>query len=217
MTTLSAIRVLVVDDHEMFTQSVMRLLGDEDDLDVVGGACTMGDAVALAVELAPDVVVMDHRLPDGDGITATTIIRDAASGPNVLLLTGDTDERLLARAIESGCSGFLTKDRAAQELVEAIRAVAQGEAWIPPHLITRLLPHLNRTTRGLGSDLTPRELDVLRLAAEGLANAAIAERLYLSVNTVRNHVQNAITKLHAHSKLEAVAVAVREGVISFPK
>lgn len=210
------ITVLVVDDHEMFTQSVVRVLSDHDDMRVVAGVGTVAQAVAVAQQAEPEVVVMDHRLPDGDGITAAGLIRQSRPSTRILLLTGDRDERLLVQALEAGCAGFVTKDKAVTELVEAIRVVATGESWVPPELVAKLLPRLHRTYRGLGSDLTPRELDVLRLAAEGLTNGMIAERLYLSVNTVRNHVQNAITKLDAHSKLEAVAVAVREGIISFP-
>lgn len=217
MTGHRGITVLLVDDHEMFADALIRMLRQEADIDVVGSVGTVAGAVELAQRTTPDVVVMDHRLPDGDGITASVLVRQHRPATNVLLLTGDTDERLLVRAIESGCSGFLTKDKAVRELVEAIRVVAGGESWVPPELITRLLPRLNRTYRGLGSDLTTRELEVLRLAAEGKTNAAIAASLHLSVNTVRNHMQNAISKLQAHSKLEAVSVAVREGIITYPR
>ncbi|HEX2040099.1 MAG TPA: response regulator transcription factor [Acidimicrobiales bacterium] len=211
-----ATRVLVVDDHEMVAQSVVRILSDEPDLEVVGTAGDVETAVARAREERPDVVVMDYQLPDGDGVAATVRIREDRPDAVVLLLTGTGNEALLVRAIEAGCAGFLTKQKAVTELVAAIRVVASGDAWIPPELVTSLLPKLQRTEKGLGHDLTPRELDVLRLAAEGLPNAAIGERLGLSVNTVRNHMQSAIGKLGAHSKLEAVSVAVREGIISYP-
>ena len=210
------ISVLVVDDHEMVAQSVVRMLDDEPDIEVVGIAGDVATAVARARESRPDVVVMDYQLPDGDGVAATVLVREERPETVVLLLTGSGSEQLLVRAVEAGCAGFLTKHRAVTDLVAAIRVVASGDAWIPPELITSLLPRLDRTHRGVGSDLTPRELDVLRLAAEGLPNAGIGERLGLSVNTVRNHMQNAIGKLGAHSKLEAVAVAVREGIISYP-
>jgi DNA-binding NarL/FixJ family response regulator len=132
---------------------------------------------------------------------------------NVLLLTGDDDPRLVGRAIEAGCMGFLTKDRAITELLDAVYTLAAGDAFVPGDLLTHLLPTLGRSQQGLGSDLTPRELEVLRLAAAGMANSSIAATLYLSVNTIRNHVQNAITKLGAHSKLEAVTLALRERLI----
>jgi DNA-binding NarL/FixJ family response regulator len=209
-------RVLVVDDHEMVAQSVVRILADEPDLEVVGIAGDVATAVDQARRKRPDVVVMDYQLPDGDGVSATVRIREERPDAVVLLLTGDDDESLLVRAVEAGCAGFLTKQRAVTELVRAIRVVAAGDAWIPPDLITSLLPKLHRTDKGLGHDLTPRELDVLRLAAEGLPNARIGERLGLSVNTVRNHMQGAIAKLGAHSKLEAVSIAVRERIITYP-
>jgi DNA-binding NarL/FixJ family response regulator len=211
-----SIRVLVVDDHEMVAQSVVRIFADEADFEVVGIAGDVESAVARAREDRPDVVVMDYQLPDGDGVAATVRIREERPETVVLLLTGSGNEQLLVRAIEAGCAGFMTKQKAVTELVHAIRVVASGDAWIPPELITSLLPQLHRTQRGVGSDLTPRELDMLRLAAEGLPNARIGERLDLSVNTVRNHMQSAISKLGAHSKLEAVSVAVREGIISYP-
>ena len=119
-------------------------------------------------------------------------------------------------AIDAGCSGFLTKDRAAAEVAEAVRATAAGEALISPSLLARLLPKLNRTPRAIGADLTDRELEILSLLARGWNNKLIAGELYLSVNTVRNYVQSVLTKLGAHSKLEAVSTAVREGIVSFP-
>lgn len=212
----AAIRVLLVDDHEMFAQSLVRVLSEEANVEVVAAVGTVAGAAEAVHRTSPDVVVMDYQLPDGDGITLASHIRETTPATKVLLLTGGGDDRLLVQAIEAGCAGFLTKDRAVSELVEAITAVAAGDAWVPPALVSLLLPRLQRAYRGLGSDLTTREIQVLRLAARGLTNAAIAKELYLSVNTVRNHVQNAIAKLDAHSKLEAVSVAVREGIITFP-
>ena len=159
---------------------------------------------------------MDYQLPDGDGIDTAQRIRAEHPEIKVLMLTAQNKDNVLVRAIEAGCAGFVTKDKALAELLDAIRVVATGEAWIPPELVSRLLPRLKRTYRGVGSDLTTREIEVLQLAARGLANSAIAKELHISVNTARNHVQNAIGKLRAHSKLEAVAVAVREGIIEYP-
>ena len=123
---------------------------------------------------------------------------------------------MLISAIEAGCCGFLTKDGAADEVAKAVRLAAAGESLISPKQLARLLPKLNRNYQAPGSDLTEREHQVLVLLAEGLANAAIAKQLHLSVNTVRNYVQAILTKLGAHSKLEAVATGVREGIISYP-
>ncbi|MDQ3756696.1 MAG: response regulator transcription factor [Actinomycetota bacterium] len=209
-------RVLVVDDHEMVAQGVVRLLADVPDFELLGVATSVRAALERARAEQPDVVVMDYQLPDGDGVAATVRIRQERPETVVLLLTGSDDDDLLVRAIEAGCAGFLTKQKAVTDLVSAIRVVAAGDAWIPPELIAGLLPRLHKTQKGIGSDLTPRELDVLRLAAEGLSNARIGESLDVSVNTVRNHMQSAIGKLGAHSKLEAVSVAVREGIIDYP-
>lgn len=213
---MTPIRVLLVDDHAMFAQSLVHLLSCDPSIEVVGAMGTVADGLEAARNRPVDVLVVDYQLPDGDGIALAAGVQAEVPGAKVLMLTGTRDERVLVRAIETGCSGFVTKDKAVDELISAIKAVASGDAWIPSSLVGYLLPRLQRTYRGVGSDLTNREIEVLELAARGMTNAAIAEELYLSVNTVRNHVQNAIAKLGAHSKLEAVAVAVREGRIRYP-
>ena len=210
------IRALLVDDHQMFLDSLVRAFRDEADIEVVGTAGTLADGLREASERRPDVVVMDLQLPDGDGIEGARRLLDLVPRTTVLLLTGDDDRRVVARAIEAGCMGFLTKGRAIIELLDAVRALAAGDAYVPGDLLADLLPRVGQTSRGVGSDLTARELDVLRLAAGGKTNQAIADALYLSVNTIRNHVQNAIAKLDAHSKLEAVTIALREQLIDLP-
>ncbi|HMD46295.1 MAG TPA: response regulator transcription factor [Acidimicrobiales bacterium] len=209
----AAVRVLVIDDHLMLAESVARILGAEDDMEVVGVAANSADGVRLAAEFSPDVVVADYQLPDATGAATAASIRAIHPETRVLILTGHDDDRLLADALEAGCSGFLTKDKAVEELVAAVHHVHAGEVYIPPNMLAGLLPRLNRKNRGLGSDLTPREMEVLRLLGEGASNQAIADRLYLSLHTVRHHVQSVLTKLNAHSKLEAVVIATREGLI----
>ena len=216
MSESEVVRVVLVDDHEILLESLFHLLSDQPGIEVTARARTAAEAVDACRAAPPDIVVMDYHLPDGDGIDTAQRIRAEHPAIKVLMLTAQNKESILLRAIEAGCAGFVTKDRAVAELLDAIRVVASGEAWIPPELVTRLLPRLKRTYRGVVADLTPREIEVLRLAARGLANGAIAEELHISVNTARNHVQNAIAKLQAHSKLEAVAVAVREGIIDYP-
>jgi DNA-binding NarL/FixJ family response regulator len=203
---------MVVDDQRMFAESVARLLDNEADIEVVGVAGTAANAVELAAELAPDVAVVDFRLPDGDGASVTREVLATSPTTNVLILTGASDERLLLAAVEAGCSGFLTKDRALTELVTAVRFASSGESYIPTQLLASLLPKLRGERRGLGADLTRRELEMLHLVRAGTPTATIAEQLYLSVFTVRNHVRNILAKLGAHSKLEAVAIATREGL-----
>jgi DNA-binding NarL/FixJ family response regulator len=164
----------------------------------------------------PRVVLLDQQLPGRDGLSVARDIKARNADVMIVMVTGAPDDRVLLGAIDAGCSGFLTKDRLVDEVVESVRAAAAGEVLIPPSLLARLLPQLNRTSRGIGGDLSPRELEVLELLATGATNKAIAEQLYLSVNTIRNHVQQVLVKLGAHSKLEAVSIAVREGIIRYP-
>ena len=210
------ITVLVTDDHAMFAQGVVRSLQEEDDIVVVGTAGSVEESVAAARMHAPDVVLMDYELPDGTGVDAAERIKAELPETKVVMVTSYTDEGVLVRAIEAGCSGYVTKHKVIEEVVSAVRAAAAGEALISPAMLARLLPKLRPTKRGVGADLTSREIEVLSLLAEGLANQAIADKLVISVHTVRHHVQNIITKLQAHSKLEAVARAAREGIIRYP-
>ena len=207
------IRVVVVDDHEMFAQGLTAILGADPSIEVVASAGTVEEGCATVRLHKPDVVLMDYELPDGDGATATERIKDEAPSTQVVMVTSFDDEGVLVRAIEAGASGFITKHKAVQEVAAAVRAAHAGEALISPSLLARLLPKLRQNPRGVGADLTPREIEVLKLLATGASNQQIAEELVLSLHTVRNHVQNVIGKLGTHSKLEAVATAVREGII----
>jgi putative two-component system response regulator len=207
------IRVLVVDDHEIFVESVVRLLGSQPTVKVVGTAATVTLAEQAAVAQGPDVILMDFELPDGDGIAATQRIRTLMPAAKVVMLTGRTHHQAFVRAIGVGCAGFIAKTDSVEKLVGAIRAAHEGDALTPVTDLPELLGGLSPTSRGLGSALGPRELEILRLVAGGLPNKAIAERLYISLNTVRNHVQSILYKLDAHSRLEAVANAVREGLV----
>ena len=212
----TTVGVLIVDDHRMFSESLARLLTDEDGIEVLGVAGTGSDAIDMADRLHPNVVLMDYQLPDRDGVAATLEVKHRNPSVMVVMLTGSTEDRVLLAAIDAGCSGFLTKDRAAAEVVHAVRAAAVGEALISPALLARLLPKLNRTQRSLGEDLSDREREILGLLSRGMTNKVIAGELFLSVNTIRNHVQSVLAKLGAHSKLEAVSTAVREGIIDYP-
>ena len=212
----ATIGVLIVDDHRMFAESLARLLSDEPGIEVLGVAATGAHAIELVSTLHPRVVLMDYQLPDRDGVLLTAEVRRTNPEVMVVMLTGSTDDRVLLAAIDAGCSGFLTKDRAAAEVADAVRAAAVGEALISPALLARLLPKLNRTHRSIGEDLSDREREILSFLARGWSNKVIAAELFLSVNTIRNHVQSILGKLGAHSKLEAVATAVREGIIDYP-
>lgn len=212
--TIETIRVLIIDDHAVFADGLAALLASEPDLDVAGIAGTVDDAGPLAAATQPDVVLMDYELADGTGVDATARVLAACPTAKVVMLTSFTDDAVLLAAIEAGVSGFITKHRAGHEVLDAVRAAAAGEALVSPALLARLLPRLRREPVREASKLTARELEVLELLAEGLSNQAIADRLNVSLNTVRNHVQNVLTKLHAHSRLEAVAAAVRRGLIN---
>lgn len=216
MTVAPSIRVLIVDDHRMFAESLARLLSAEDGIEVVATVTTASDGAAAAARHCPDVVLLDQGLPDGDGTAVASDIRRRDAAVNVVMLTGAPDEGVLAAAIEAGCCGFLTKDRAAVEVVAAVRAAARGDAVISPAALARLLPKLRSTHRSGASELTAREQQVVALLARGLSNKEIATELHLSLNTIRNYVQGALVKLGAHSKLQAVALAVRTGVIDYP-
>ncbi len=209
------IRVLLVDDQTMFLEGMSGLLAAVDGIDVVATATTAAEAQAAAQSHAPDVVLLDFGLPDGDGASVAEWIRGRMPATKVVMLTQFVDESIVLRAIDAGCSGYITKTEPVQQLVDAIQAAHAGEALIGSAMLARLLPRLRRTHRGLGSDLTPREREVLDCLGRGMVNQDIADELFVSLNTVRSHVQNILTKLGAHSKLEAAAIAVREGIITF--
>lgn len=211
------IRLLVVDDHEMFAEGVARMLGTRPELKVVATVGTMRGGIDAAMRYQPDVVLMDFGLPDGDGVTGTQQIKLLVPGVKVLMLTGRDDQEALVAAMAAGCSGFVRKEETVDTLVEAVLLAFEGEIiQRNSEVIIPLLGRLTPTRRGLGSDLTPREVEVLRHMATGAPNKQIARTLQVSLNTVRNHAQKILVKLEAHSKLEAVSTAVREGLIGYP-
>lgn len=205
--------MLLVDDHQMVLQGFEAALAPADDIAVVGAVSNGADAQDAARRLHPDVVLIDFGLPDIDGAAAAAEIRRHRPETKVVMVTGLVDEAVVLRALEAGCSGYITKHQPVDQLLGAVRAAAAGEALISPAMLTKLLPRLRRTHHHLGSDLTSREREVLRLLSQGMSNQAIGAELYVSVNTVRSHVQNVLTKLGAHSKLEAAAIAAREGLV----
>jgi DNA-binding NarL/FixJ family response regulator len=215
LSTLSdVVRILVVDDHAMFATSLALALEQEQGFSVLGTAATLGEARSWVATQPPDVLLIDHRLPDGLGVQALPELKRLAPGMRIVLMSAAVDDSALVTAIESGASGFLSKSATVEELVQAIRAAAAGEVLVSPALLARLLPRLRRDRLGVGTELTPREVEVLEVLSHGLSNGDIARELGISVNTVRNHVQNILAKLGVHSKLEALAVAVREGIIN---
>lgn len=212
---MRVLRVLIVDDHEVFGTSLARTLADEDDLDVVGAVTTVGEAVRLAAG-SVDVVLADFRLAEGDGVELTRTLRAQHPNITVVMLTASNDDAVLAAALDAGCSGFVTKAEPLDTVLAAIRGAAAGEAIVTPALLARLLPRLGSTQRGRNPDLTAREREVLNLITQGMTNQEIAQTLFLSRDTVRNHVASILSKLGVHSKLQAAAAASRRGLIRLP-
>jgi DNA-binding NarL/FixJ family response regulator len=209
----SPIRVLVVDDHEMLATALARVLDEEPDMVSAGVAPTLASARSLIPTTTPDVVLLDHRLPDGDGVAALAELRALRPSARFVVLTASTADSVLVAAIEGGAAGFVSKTRGLDEVTSAVRSAAQGEVVISPEMLARLLPRLHRGGAGNSQELTEREREVLGLLAEGLSNAAMAQRLTVSVFTVRNHLANLSAKLGAHSKLEVLSIAIREGLV----
>jgi DNA-binding NarL/FixJ family response regulator len=206
-----SIRIVVVDDHQMVADTLVRALTAEHDMDVVAVAGTVAGALDEVRLQRPDVVVLDFHLPDGTGADGITALKGAVPTIEVVVITGDIDGDGVFAAIDAGCLGFVTKDRAVDELISAVRAVSRGEPAISPAVLRRLVKR-NERQRDLGL-LTPRELAVLERLAAGCSNDTIAAELFVSTSTVRNHIQSVLSKLDAHSKLEAVVKGVIAGYV----
>jgi DNA-binding NarL/FixJ family response regulator len=204
------IRVAIVDDHAMVAESLKRLLEAEHDMQVVALAVNVAGAIEVARMCQPDVMVMDYVLPDGDGVSATTVIRGEWPGMKVLLLTGSSSSDVVAAALDAGCVGYVEKTNASASLTAAVRSVHAGEAVLPQAKLGSLLA---RGDPGPDAILTKREREILKRLETGASNKAIARELTVSLNTIRTHVQSILKKLGAHSKLEAVSLARKQGVL----
>lgn len=210
------IRVFVVDDHRMFRQAVAAALDEETDMEVVDSVGTLADARRLLQVTEVDVVLLDQRLPDGQGTHAAAELRALRPGARVVLVTAAAETSVLSEALAAGCAGFVTKGDSIEELAAAVRAAATGATAVSPGMLGRLTGADGRSESSLIEPLTPRETAVLLCLADGLANEEISRRLFISIHTLRNHIQSIIGKLGAHSKLEAVSIAIREGLITAP-
>jgi len=197
------------------------LLSVEDDIEVVGEA---GDGVAateLAAATVPDVILMDVRMPKRSGIEACLAIKEVAPTARIIMLTVSDEEADLYEAVKNGASGYLLKDSSIDEVAQAVRVVADGQSLISPSMAIKLLDEFKQMSRADRHQvptprLTERELEVLKLVAQGLNNREIAKRLFISENTVKNHVRNILEKLQLHSRMEAVMYAVREKLLDIP-
>jgi DNA-binding NarL/FixJ family response regulator len=215
------IRVLVVDDQELFRRGLVMLLGVEPGIEVVGEAGDGVEGTNLAASAAPDVVLLDVRMPKRSGIEACTAIKETVPSAKIIMLTVSDEEADLYEAVKSGASGYLLKDSSIEEVAQAVRVVADGQSLISPSMAVKLIDEFKQMSRPErdqvpGLRLTERELEVLRLVAKGLNNREIARQLYISENTVKNHVRNILEKLQLHSRMEAVMYAVREKLLDIP-
>jgi DNA-binding NarL/FixJ family response regulator len=199
-------RVLIVEDHQVVAEGLAALINDQKDMTVVGKAGTVAEAIAQATELQPDIVLVDFRLTDGTGADAATAIRQMRPETRLIFLTREDSDAARFAALEAGASGFIHKSRAAQDVVDAIRTVADGGNLFTPRGIAQLISNRREVEAQLDR-LTAREKEVLRLMAEGIASREIASKLGISYTTVRTHIRSLGSKLGVHSKLEAIVKA----------
>lgn len=208
------IRVLIADDHMVVRQGTRMLLLDEADVEVVGEASDGREAVQLALDLRPDVVLMDLSMPQMDGVEAIRQLADQAPEIRVLLLTGSGSEERSVEALEAGALGYLSKTARREEILEALRRVHAGEPSLPPEITRLLLARLGEADSGteLVDPLTEREEEVLALVAEGMSNRDIAGSLHVSETTVRTHVSHILGKVGVKNRVQAALFALRTGV-----
>jgi NarL family two-component system response regulator LiaR len=211
-----SIRVFIADDHPIVRRGIRNLLETEADIQVVGEADNGRDAIAAVERLVPDVVLMDLIMPEIDGIEATRRIRGRLESVRILVLTSFATDDKVFPAIKAGALGYLIKDTAPEELVRAIRQVHQGEPTLHPAIAQKMLHEIAHSSDQPPSPepLTPREMEVLKLVAQGLSNQEIAQKLVVSVATVYTHVSNILGKLHLASRTQAALYALREGLAS---
>jgi two-component system response regulator DevR len=199
-------RVMIVEDHQVVAEGLAALINDQDDMKVIGHSGSVAESIARAAELKPDLVLIDYRLTDGTGADAASGIRQMRPEAKLIFLTREDSDAARFAALEAGASAFIHKSRAAQGVVEAIRAVAQGRSLFTPRTIAQLLSSRREVDAQL-ERLTPREKEVLRMMAEGTSSREIAAKLGISYTTVRTHIRSLGGKLGVHSKLEAIVKA----------
>lgn len=203
------IKILVADDHPMLREGLVAVLATQPDFEVAGEAADGAETVRLAGTLEPDVVLLDLEMPGTDGVAALGELRAAGSEARALVFTAyDTDERILG-ALRAGAQGYLLKGASRDEIFSAIRTVAAGGSLLEPSVTARLLENID----GAPGDLTPRELEVLTLLADGMPNGEIAGKLFVTERTVKFHVGSILTKLDAANRTEAARIAARRGLV----
>jgi DNA-binding NarL/FixJ family response regulator len=215
------IRVLIVDDHALFRRGLEMVLSGEPGIEVIGEGGDGLEAVQKARDLTPDVILMDIRMPRRGGIEACAAIKEAVPSAKIVMLTISDEEEDLFEALKAGATGYLLKEIAIDEVPQAVRAVHGGQSLISPSMASKLIAEFTalakrseeRQQQVPAPRLTDREMEVLRLVARGLGNREIARELFISENTVKNHVRNILDKLQLHSRMEAVVYAVRERML----
>ncbi len=215
------IRILIADDHELFRRGLRMVLEDEDDIEVVGEVGDGLSAVEVALAETPDVMVLDVRMPQLSGIEAAGRIKESLPHIKILVLTISDEEDDLYEAIKAGANGYLLKEISIDEIGNAVRSVYAGQSLISPSMASKLLNEFASMIKREEEEkeqvpapkLTPREMEVLEHVAKGMNNREIAKALFISENTVKNHVRNILEKLHLHSRMEAVVYAVREKLL----
>ena len=215
-----SIRVLVADDHVLFRRGLEMVLQQEGDIDVVGEASDGAEAIQRAEQLLPDVILMDVRMPRTTGIEACLAIKERVPSSRIVMLTISDEETDLFEAVRAGANGYLLKDVPGEEIAAGIRAVHHGQSLISPSMASKLLAEFALISRRDADTpnphapkLTDREVEVLRLVAHGKANREIGVALFISENTVKNHVRNILEKLQLHTRMEAAMYAVRQNII----
>ncbi len=213
--------MLVVDDQELFRRGLIMLLSGDTDIEVVGEAADGITATDLAVTTAPDVILLDVRMPRRTGVEACRAIKEAVPSAKIIMLTVSDEEADLYESVKNGASGYLLKDSSIEEVAQAVRVVNEGQSLISPSMAVKLIDEFKQMSKpereqGPALRLTERELEVLRLVAKGLNNREVAKELFISENTVKNHVRNILEKLQLHSRMEAVMYAMREKLLDLP-
>jgi two-component system NarL family response regulator len=214
------IRVLVADDHALFRRGLEMVLDGEDGIEVIGEAADGVEALGRAEELLPDVVLMDVRMPRQSGIEACLAIKESVPSTRIVMLTISDEETDLFEAVRAGANGYLLKDIPGDQIVDGIKAVHTGQSLISPSMASKLLAEFAQISRRPeqaanphAPKLTKREVEVLKLVARGMANRDIGQKLYITENTVKNHVRNILEKLQLHTRMEAAMYAVRQNLI----
>ncbi|MCP3856038.1 MAG: response regulator transcription factor [Actinomycetia bacterium] len=210
------IRLMLADDHRMLREGLRRSMLEQG-FDVVGEACDGAEAVEMAARLQPEVILMDVTMPGLDGVEATRRVRSALPHVRVVMLTMHADQDVLADAVRAGASGYLVKDCSTEEIADAVRMAANGETALSPQLAASMLQEVRRLDQPVHEEeriITRREEEVLQLIADGCSTPEVAERLYISQKTVKNHLASIYQKLDARDRTQAVLRAVRMGIVS---